>query len=168
MNPVDLVLRVAAATEGAVESPPNSNAGPYVERVLKRTGLGKGHPWCAAWVADVGRLALGADWPLPMTASCYHLGEHARTKGALVTTPDAGDVFLVYFPTLKRFAHTGLVTEVLADGSVRTIEGNTNDGGSRDGWGVFRRTRRLGPNDRCIRWTALLPAPSSPALAEAA
>lgn len=37
--------------------------------------------------------------------------------------------------------HTGLVEKVL-NGHLVTIEGNTNDGGSREGIGVFRRTGR--------------------------
>lgn len=154
MTPAELVLIVAAATEGATEI--GNNAGPYVERVLRRTGLGKGNPWCAAYVADVGRIALQERWPLPMTASCYQLGAFAAAKDALTVTAAAGDVFLVYFPKLGRFAHAGFVTAVRADGRLETIEGNTNDGGSREGWGVFRRVRTLGAHDRCIRWTGLL------------
>ena len=37
--------------------------------------------------------------------------------------------------------------ESVAAGVLTTIEGNTNDGGSREGVGVFRRT---GPNGRKI------------------
>lgn len=156
MNPaVDLLLRVASATEGATEI--GNNAGPYVTRVLKRTGLSAGNPWCAAWIADVGRIAFDSRWPLPLTASCWQLGDFAYRKGALAETPEVGDVFLLHYPSLNRFAHTGLVTEVLPDGRIRTLEGNTNDGGSREGWGVFRRTRTPGARDRFIRWTQLVP-----------
>lgn len=154
MTDRDLLLKVAAATEGATENPTNSNAGPYVERVLERTGLGKGLPWCAAWVADVGVIALGDRWPLPKTASCAMLGEAAAKAGILHDKPEVGDVFLLYYSSLGRFAHTGIVTAVNADGTIGTLEGNTNDGGSRDGWGVFRRTRRVGSRDRFIRWEA--------------
>ena len=68
------------------------------------------------------------------------------------TVPQPGDVFLLYYPALKRYAHTGFVLEVRDNGACVTIEGNTNDGGSRDGWGVFTRTRRFGIDDRFIRW----------------
>jgi hypothetical protein len=37
--------------------------------------------------------------------------------------------------------HTGLVSRVVGN-RLETIEGNTNDGGSREGIGVFRRTSR--------------------------
>ena len=38
--------------------------------------------------------------------------------------------------------HTGLVTQVLA-GEVGTIEGNTNSRGSREGDGVYDKTRTI-------------------------
>lgn len=158
MNAVELLLRVAAATEGAPEI--GANAGPYVTRVLARTGLGPGHPWCAAYVADVGRCALGRDWPLPMTAGCAALGEFARTRAVLLDEPKAGDVFLLWYPSLNRYAHAGFVVRVTGERTVETIEGNTNADGGREGWLVARRTRRLGTQDRVIRWPALL-APAS-------
>lgn len=156
MTPAELVLRVAAATEGAAEV--GANAGPYVERVLKRTGVPKGNPWCAAYVADVGVCALGDRWPLPKTAACLQLGEFARRKTILNEKPMPGDVFLLWYPKLGRFAHTGFVTDVVDSNTVKTIEGNTNADGSRDGWLVARKTRDIGPNDRFVRWSLLVEA----------
>lgn len=143
--PQELVLRVAAATVGASEVG-GPNAGPYVERVLELTGLGKGSPWCAAHVAAVGVAALGKDWPVPRTASCYQLGEWGKQKKVLREKPAPGAIFLMHFPTLKRFGHTGFCTEA------GTNEGNTNAGGSREGWLVAERTRTWGPRDRFIYW----------------
>ncbi len=51
-----------------------------------------------------------------------------------------GDIFGIYFSRLGRIAHVGFVLEdrgVL----VKTIEGNTNVEGSRDGDGVYRKMR---------------------------
>lgn len=146
------VLAAARALKFVREEPRNSNAGQAVEAMLKLCGLGKGHPWCAAFVAHVGHAVYGKAWPLPLTAGCAALGEAAKAKGILVNTPLPGDVFLVWFPKLGRFGHTGFVTALGEGGSHRCIEGNTNDGGSRDGWGVFERDRAFGPNDRFIRW----------------
>ena len=148
------VLAAARALAFVREEPRDTNAGQAVAAMLQRTGLPVGHPWCAAFVAHVGHAAYGAAWPLPLTASCAALGEAAKAKKLLVTTPAPGDVFLLYYPKLGRFAHTGFVTAVRPDGTCETIEGNTNDGGSRDGWGVFARVRIFGPKDRFIRWHA--------------
>ena len=150
-QPHELVLAVARGLRFVREEPRNSNRGQAVEAFLKLTGLGGGQPWCAAFVAWAGQTALGKDWPLPLTASCAALGTAADGKHLLRQAPKAGDVFLLWFPSLQRFAHTGLVVSV--DGStVTTLEGNTNDGGSRDGWGVFQRTRTFAAADRFIRW----------------
>lgn len=156
MSIADKAIAAARALAFVREEPKNSNGGQAVEAMLKLCGLGKGHPWCAAFVSWVGRAAFGSQWPLPLTAGCAALGEAAKAKGILVNTPLPGDVFLVWFPKLGRFGHTGFVTGVLEPVSngykLRCIEGNTNDGGSRDGWGVFERDRTFGPNDRFIRW----------------
>ena len=159
ISAVDLVLRVSAKSIGASEVPVGSNAGPYVERVLGVTKLGKGYPWCAAEVADTGVIALGALWPLPRTASCHALYEWAHKEGAIEAKPERGDVFLVWYPSLGRFAHTGFVSEV--GEPCFTHEGNTSSGkakGSREGWLKAEKRRVFSPRDRFIRWTRLLPA----------
>ena len=52
-------------------------------------------------------------------------------------TPKKGDLFYT-----RTWSHVGLVVGV--DGAyVTTVEGNTNDGGSADGMGVYRRTRAI-------------------------
>lgn len=157
LSPVDLVLRVSAAPIGASEVPANSNAGPYVERVLKRVGLPKGNPWCAALVSDIGAIALGNVWPLPLTGGCAVLGDFATKHTILFEKPEVGDVFLVFHASLGRFGHTGFVIQVNADGSCRTREGNTTMvTGSREGWLYAERTRTFAPKDRFIRWANLL------------
>ena len=68
----------------------------------------------------------------------------------------SGDIFLVWFPSLKRFGHTGLVLSRNPDGSLETREGNTSGAGSREGWMVADRTRTLGKFDRVVRWVDAL------------
>ena len=52
-------------------------------------------------------------------------------------TPKKGDLFYT-----RTWSHVGLVVEV--NGAyVTTVEGNTNDGGSADGIGVYKRTRAI-------------------------
>lgn len=158
ISPVDLVLRVSAKSLGACELPANSNAGPYVERVLQRVGLKKGDPWCAAEVYDTGATALGEDvWPLPKAGSCQLLYEWAVKHKCVAKTPSRGDVFLIWHPELKRFGHTGFVVDVPSSGPCVTHEGNTSGGGSREGWLKARRERVFKPEDRFIQWTAKIP-----------
>lgn len=157
IKPVDLLLRVASATLGASEVPANTNAGPYVERVLQSTHTPKGNPWCAAWVTDVGTHALGELWPVKRTASVQEMADWAESKGIrYVAKPQQGDLFCLYIPSEGRLAHIGIVASVNQDGSIVTLEGNTSGAGEREGWMVASKVRKLGRRDRLIRWVELL------------
>lgn len=161
ITPIDLVLRVAAATVGASESPPNTNKGPFVARCLKTTGLPEGHPWCAAWTTMVGIAALGDAWPVLKSASVQQQAEWAaKHKVRLVATKTpakAGDLFCLYYPSLKRWAHIGFVLSAARDGkTIRTLEANTSGAGEREGWLVAEKTRVLTGRDRLIRWAGLI------------
>lgn len=161
MTGLMLIAVAAAFRDWAIEQ--GENKGQVVEAMLKRVGLGGGYPWCAAAVHLWGEAACWnpvtskSSWPLPATAGCAVLGEFAEKKKILKTTPQVGDVFLIWHESLKRFGHTGVVTHVNADGTYLTLEGNTNNTHSREGYGVFALKRTVRPKDRFIRWTELLP-----------
>lgn len=55
-------------------------------------------------------------------------------------TPRQADVFGIYFPEKKRIAHVGYIDR-WSDKTVTTVEGNTNQAGSREGDGVYRKIR---------------------------
>lgn len=156
ITPVELLLKVSAASVGSSEVPANTNAGPFVERVLQTVGLSKGQPWCAAQVYDWGWLTMGTRWPLPKTGGCAVLGDFGEKKKVLYPTPEVGDVFLIWFAKLGRFAHTGIVRTVEDGMRCGTREGNTSGGGSREGWLVADRVRTFNEKDRFIRWRALV------------
>lgn len=141
MKPVELVLLALPLLDGIDEVP--SNRGRAVELMQKVGGGTAGDPWCADLVSYVGHALLGARWPLPLTGSCDALLRAARMKGLLKETPQPGDVFL-RLKSVDDADHAGFVLAVngpaLRDG-FRTLEGNTNDGGGREGTGVYRRTR---------------------------
>jgi hypothetical protein len=165
-TPIDVVLRVAQATLGASEVPANTNAGPFVARCLQTTGLPVGHPWCAAWTTMIGTTALGAEWPVLASASVQQQVDWAAKRQvrrvATETPAQPGDLFALYYPALKRWAHIGFVWTVAADGTtVTTLEGNTSGTGSREGWLVASKTRTLTKQDRLIRWPLLLTSSAS-------
>ena len=154
-NPVSEFLKEALKYLGEKESPHLSNRSTRIDYWLLETGVGLGLPWCAAYVTGVGRQALGHAWPVPFSASVQILVDWAKKKECFYDAPVKGDLFVIYFPNLSRYGHIGIVTEVI-DGAIKTIEGNTNPGGSRDGWGVFERTRKLSDGIKYIRWMDLL------------
>jgi hypothetical protein len=153
MSDVAKVLEAAKADAGLVREHGRDNRGWEVEAILASVGLPPGQPWCAAWVYWIGDWALRQRWPLPKTGSCDVLGEYARQQGMLVTQPSEGDVFLLWRPSAA-FYHTGFVTKVLVGDVYTTVEGNTSDDGSANGWGVLQRQRRRHDGDRFIRWAS--------------
>jgi hypothetical protein len=154
---VDRVLTVGFAFKDQGEEG-GDNEGQLVRIFLKKVGLGEGYPWCAAFVSFVGwwgcydRATGKSTWPLKLTAGCKDMGADGKTKGILVSDPKPGDVFLIHYPSKKRFAHTGFLVAKTKDGSWTTIEGNTNTDGSRNGWKVCVRTRKFKDADRFLRW----------------
>lgn len=54
--------------------------------------------------------------------------------------PSPGDVFFIYYANKGRVAHTGFVHQ-WGTTTVVTVEGNTNEAGSREGDGVYKKKR---------------------------
>jgi hypothetical protein len=81
------------------------NRGGWVDEIVKPGGIGLGHPWCAAFVANVLQEA-GADWPL-YHMSAYKILEWAKATGRIVKDPLPGDVFA--FMHNQTEGHVGIV-----------------------------------------------------------
>lgn len=138
-----LSLKIAQSQNGVQEVPKNSNAGAAVERYLQSVGLGKGYAWCMAfvyWSVKEAAKELNTISPLIKTAGVLRQWNEVNPKMKVTKSPKAGDIFIMDYG--KGQGHTGFVIEVLADGSLKTIEGNTNDDGSREGYEVAKRTRK--------------------------
>ena len=137
------VVSVAELFVGWVREATNANDGPWVEAIQRTTGNRRGDAWCASFVNFVLQIAYAGKNPLPATASCDVILEFGRKHNRIVETPEPGDIFLV-MRNPNDAVHTGIVTRV-TDTTVHTIEGNTNNGGGREGWGVLARERRKAP-----------------------
>lgn len=100
--------------------------------------------WCATFVCwvfwKVGLLGL---LPTP-SASCDLLASGFKKQGRWSEYPAKGAV--VFYGTPSDLNHTGIVVDY--DGEyIYTVEGNTNDSGSREGDGVYLKKRaRRGVN----------------------
>jgi len=156
-DPRVVVLNVARSLLWVRETA-GANRGEVVDRIVAATGLDPAgrHPWCAAFVAYVGRAALGkTGWPLRPFAGCVSLRDEAQKLGVLSVTPTKGAIFLQYGKAGDgrfRFRHCGFVVGENPAGGWDTLEGNTNEAGSPEGIGVFARTRTWGKLDRFIHW----------------
>lgn len=148
------VVEVAKRYLGVEEQPRGSNQGPYINEFLKHVGLPPGNPWCTAFVSYCVHKAaneLGIPTDFPKTGWTPALLTYAKQKNILFTRneieagvkPLPGWIALFYYPNLHRVAHSGIVVRLLPLGIVQTIEGNTSDDGTREGYKVCRRLRRL-------------------------
>jgi hypothetical protein len=158
---VEAVLKEARRYRAVREIPKGSNRGVQIDYWIAEAGLdhARGFAWCAAYISQVGRQALGHGWPCPRTASVMAVVAWAKKDEAkrFQDSPAIGDLFVLWNAKVDggRFAHIGFVTAVKAEGFA-TIEGNSNDSGGREGYGVFELARKLLPATRFVRWIAAL------------
>lgn len=154
LNPLlKRVLEIAAGEVGIMENPIGSNAGVRVEAYLASVGLSRGFAWCVAFLYFCFEKAsgeLGVINPLVKTARVLDLWSRANCRK--IVTPDfvnnpslikPGYLFII--STGNGHGHTGIV-ESVEGGFLTTIEGNTNDTGSPEGTGVFRRVKKRKTN----------------------
>lgn len=144
-----------------------NNRGPDVEKYQKAAGAHAGDAWCDAfvnWCAEQGAAQLGVESPLEQPgnqAYVQSLYEWAAKHDLLVEARDVlpGDLFVLYFPNLGRYAHVGFVLDMARYfDQYTTIEGNSTQKGTREstdgGDGVVSNRRPVGPHTRFIRWTS--------------
>jgi hypothetical protein len=103
------------------------------------------NPWCAMFVSWVAAKA-GATKIIPKHAYTPAGAQWFKNRGQWYSKPRVGDIVYFDFPNdgVGRISHVGIVESVLSDGSIITIEGNTNGAGSREGDGVYRKKRKVG------------------------
>jgi hypothetical protein len=136
---------VVAQSQLHVREIGGNNHGPEVERYLAFCNAHAGDPWCASfvsWCIDQAATQLGVCYQFRKSAAALALLH--RNPNLIIQQPEAGCVFVIDHGDGK--GHTGFVGAVNGDGTISTIEGNTNVHGTRDsvqGDGVWARTRRI-------------------------
>lgn len=141
MTLAEKTLEIAIAQIGVQEIPKYSNSGPEVEIYLKSVGLTRGYSWCMAfiyWCTQNASVQTNNKNPLKKTGGV--LDQYNSRPLLAQNNPKAGDIFILDLG--KGLGHTGIV-EKIAGNIIHTIEGNTNDAGSREGYKVCRRKREI-------------------------
>jgi hypothetical protein len=124
------------------------NDGPEVSEWLRRVLRAPGNPWCAAFawcMLDDACKAVGVVNPLEPCAGAHLLMVYARQHRAWGREAGPGYLFAINHgrsPSGARIGHVGIVVDLDGD-KMTTIEGNTDDGGGREGQGVYQRTRQV-------------------------
>ncbi len=156
-----LTLEIAISKIGVREIG-GDNRGPDVEMFQRAAKINRGDPWCMAflnWCAEEAARQLGITSPLEAVAlQGFVQGhvDHFKPKGKVLDkSADArpGDLVVIWYPTLKRFGHVGILEKAEPGVRVYTVEGNTNAAGSREGNVVARKVRATGSGVKYIRWT---------------
>lgn len=131
-----------------------SNSGPWV-RAYMDGHEGSSWYWCmgfAQTIIDQAASTLGKDFRklFPLTYSCDTVGTKGLELGLLSryqkirkapSLMKPGDMFLLQ-KSKYDWTHTGIITAIKND-VIETIEGNTNEAGSRNGIAVMKRTRNF-------------------------
>lgn len=139
-------LHVARSQDSVREA--GTNWGPKVSLYLRLAGIFSPAPWCAAFVTWC-LVEAGADRKkLPkFAASTYFWYAWANKTGRARTFPERGRV------AVQNGAGGGHIWFCLSGADPhRTLEGNTNPGGSREGYGVFERKRHATNMRKHPRW----------------
>lgn len=137
----DKIIEVARKYVGTVET--GRNSGPVIDLWLHAVGARPGDPWCAAFawgMLDEAARKLGLANPQRPTASVHWLWRTAHTR-AKTGKPVPGSIFCIDHGGGK--GHCGIVVGELPgkEPGIRTIEGNTNAAGEREGTMVRERER---------------------------
>lgn len=131
-------VQIAITQIGKQEIPKNSNWGEHVQKYLKSVGITFPASWCMAFVywcckeADPSTILFKTGGVLKQWQKTDSKYKHS--------TPLAGDIFIMDFG--GGLGHTGIV-ELVEGENIHTIEGNSNDEGSREGYEVCRRVRKI-------------------------
>lgn len=138
------VLAEAHKWVGTKESGGN-NHGTQVELFQKAVdGVAEGEPWCMAFIQFcVKQVEVELNIHSLIKRSEHCLTVFRNSPASLRSTePQIGCIVIWQHGTSER-GHTGIIHSVCDDGTIITVEGNTNADGSSDGDGVYIKKRHL-------------------------
>lgn len=155
----ELTYHIAATQIGVHEV--GTNWGPEVKMYLHAAEVTVPAAWCAAlqnWAAERAAEKLGVRSPLEdVTHQAYVQSyvDYGRTHGWIIPTKEAqrGDLLCVWHQSLKRYGHIAIVGGWTDDKKrIKTVEGNSNTDGSREGVEVCEHERTPTRNILILRW----------------
>lgn len=142
----DLAISIAQSQVGQKESPLGSNWGHPVQDYLASVGIHFPASWCMAfmyWCVDHAAGQLSQPNPLFKTGGVLAQWSNSLSRQIKFNSlflPEPGDIFIMDLG--NGLGHTGMVISINADKSLNTVEGNTNDSGSREGVEVTKKIRQ--------------------------
>lgn len=154
-------LEIAITQIGKEEVPRGSNWGPDIKKYLASVDIDFAASWCMAfvyWCVEEAKVRLlmpgqaGYRNPLVKTGGVLKQWNNIEKQfgqyKCKFNDPEVGDIFIMDYG--HGLGHCGFV-EIIEGDLIHTIEGNTNDTGSREGYEVCRRTRNINKINGFIR-----------------
>jgi hypothetical protein len=127
-----------------------ANDSKEIRVILKSVGVNQPAYYCAAFVCW-GYTVNGV--PNPRSAWSPNLFPLSHVINPKATPPLPGDAFGIYHKEQGRIAHAGGIKYWPREGDyVITIEGNTNNDGSRNGDGFYTKRRTKHSISKISRW----------------
>lgn len=142
-SPLREKLKTTAEKYVGIKELTGHNDGKEVVRILRNVNLHKGDPWCAATMAIIHD---ENNVPNPRSGYCPDWFRSNVVFEKMSFTPinqfqaKIGQVFGLYIEQKRRVGHVGMIVGE-SKFSYHTIEGNTNDAGSDEGEGCYRKIR---------------------------
>lgn len=148
----DRVISAAKSIVGQMEKPGNSGfTDTLFEQRIKDTGWKKGEAWCAYTGEEIWKQAFTIDHPLYPELSELFSGSAVKTfeNFSKSTEFETGDAPRPGALAIWRYGkswqgHLAVVIEILEAPEFKTVEGNTNAKGGREGIEVAIKTRKTG------------------------
>lgn len=147
MTPVEIATKYI----GKTEKPGNAGFNDAdFEKKMKDVGFQPGHAWCSYFAELVFKEA----YPLKkkefdklFSASAVKTFENFKKAGyAIHDTPQLGALVIWQKQVGGKPSwqgHAGIVVEVTTNQTFKSVEGNTNDSGGREGYIVAKKFRRV-------------------------
>jgi hypothetical protein len=148
VSPRTRLIDIARSQIGVRQT--GDNTGPEVDMYLRSVGVEPPAFWCAAFV---GWIHLQAGLEIPRGAA-WSPSWFPQKRVIDNEKAQAGDVGGIYFRSLGRIAHVFVFDQDYPESSnfITTIEGNTNDDGSRNGHSVLRKKRSKNTIHKVSSW----------------
>lgn len=127
---------------GVTEATNNNDGEPV--KYLNSVGLGAGFAWCGAFVHWVFEQCVAPSDLYRFLSKPKDFAwtpNFVKQESYLTSTPQPGDLITLYYSSKGRVGHVGFVESYPEGSKVVTVEGNTNNAGSREGDGVHRKYR---------------------------
>lgn len=150
---MEKVIEVARSYVGEKEIPPNYGfVNPDFEAKMREVGFVRGYAWCMLFCKLVYKEAYSSETyhkiKTELVPGCVSSFRNAKLSKVLKVSqvPVVGGIAIFQSTKNPASGHAVIVEEVVDDSTFRTIEGNTNAVGSRDGDVVAQKKRTTGTN----------------------